>query len=147
MNLTWLISTKHSAPLCTKDLELQKLHTWSIMWLQRIQGFWFSYYAGGAITIGIDRDGLDEYVRLNPSLETLDDFVTTLIADTFIPEMILRSCRVSANLLDTGDLHMVLENLVTSENTCRMFVETMANDINNPPRNNGSMTTTAVPQV
>ena len=103
---------------------------------------------GGAITIGLDQSGLDEYIRLNPSLGTIDSLVTTLISDTFIPEVILRSCKLSANLLDTGDLHMVFENVMSSDNACRMFVETMANKINNPPRNNGSTeVTTAIPQV
>lgn len=44
---------------------------------------------------------------------------------------------------------MVMETMVSTENICHMFVEMMANEINNPPRNNGSRqeVTTAFPQV
>ena len=95
------------------------------------------------MTLGFDRDALDEYIRQNPSLETLDEFLTTLVGNGFIPENILRLCRVAVTLLRTGDVHIVLENIQRAGSACRMFVEQIAEKINNP----ASAVTTSSPQV
>ena len=88
---------------------------------------------GGAVTIDFDRDAFDEFIRLNPELETLDEFLKELVASGFIPEEIIRACTITANLLSTGSLHLLLENILDSGNTCRMFAEEIADRINNPP--------------
>ena len=96
--------------------------------------------------IGLDRDAVDEYVRLNPDKDTVDEFLKELVATSFIPADILRRCSVSANLLRTGDLQMVLESVASTDNACAMFAERIADKINNPP--DGAVTVTdASPQV
>ena len=83
---------------------------------------------------------------MNPLFDTLDEFIKGLIADGFIPEDILRQCRLAANLLDTGELHMVLENIERLGDVCRNFMEEIAEKINNPG-DDESTVTTAIPQV
>jgi len=107
-----------------------------------------SFPAGGAVTIGLDRDAVDEYVRLNPSVDTVDEFLKALVASGFIPEDIIRRCNISANLLRTGDLHVVLESVIRSDNVCSRFAQRIADRINNPPEGGATMTTTNTnPQV
>lgn len=102
------------------------------------------------MTIGLDRDAVDEYVRLNPSLDTVDELLKVLVASRFIPEDVVRRCKVAASLLRTGDLHVLLENINSSDSTCAMAAEQIAERINNPPMgDDGTETTTtaANPQV
>ena len=68
----------------------------------------------------------------------------TLVGNGFIPENILRLCRVGVTLLRTGDVHIVMENIQRAGSACRMFVEQIADRINNPPSTN---VTTTSPQV
>ena len=101
------------------------------------------FLLGGAVTIRLIRAILDEYLRLNPSLETVDDVIKSLIADGFITEDIIRQCKIAANLLDTGDLHVVLENRLNMGTPCRDFAERIAAKINNP----SDSAADAIPQV
>lgn len=95
--------------------------------------------------IGLDHDAVDEYTRLNPDLETVDEFLTMLISSDFIPEDITRHCKIQANLLSTGSLHMVFESVNKSESICRSYSESIADQINN--RSANSTTTTTYPQA
>ena len=97
--------------------------------------------------IGLDRDAVDEYVRLNPDKDTVNEILKELVATGFIPGDILRRCNVSASLLRTGDLEMVLESVVSTDNTCTMFAERIADKINNPPDGEATATEAANPQV
>ena len=102
--------------------------------------------AGGAVTIGLDLDAVDEYTRLNPDLETVDEFLTMLISSDFIPEDITRSCKIQANLLSTGSLHMVFENVNNSQSIkCKNYSDSIADQINN--RTADSTETTIYPQA
>jgi hypothetical protein len=89
--------------------------------------------AGGAVTIGLDYDALDEYLRLNPSVDTIDSFLRVLLRSQFIPDDVASRCIVAANLLNSGDFHMVLENLILSDPICGTAVEEIADRINYPP--------------
>lgn len=104
---------------------------------------------GGALTIGLDRDAMDEYIRLNPEMDTVDEFLKELVNSGFIPMDVLERCMVSASLLETGDLNMVMESMDNSnENTCSMFAETVADRINNPQESSATMVQTAPnPQI
>ena len=97
--------------------------------------------------IGLDREALDEYVSLNPSVDTVDELLKILVASRFIPEDIVRRCRVAANLLRTGDLHVVLESVNGSESSCATAAENMAERINNPPNSTSTLSNSANPQV
>lgn len=112
--------------------------------------WFFSVYlfVGGAVTIALNHEALDEYIRLNPSFETVDEVLITLITSRFIPENIIRRCNASANILMTGDMQLVLKNVMNSERICHMFAAQIAEAINNPPMSdNSSDTTIAIPQV
>lgn len=81
-------------------------------------------------------------------MDTVDELLKTLVVSRFIPEDIVRRCKVAANLLRTGDLHIVLENVMNSDGACAMAAEDMADKINNPPTSDGTATSTAaIPQV
>lgn len=108
------------------------------------------------MTIGLDRDGLDEYIELNPSLDTVDELLETLVADGFISEESLERCTMEGSLLETGNLHMLLQNKMNTDNFCYMTIEEIADIINNPPGQESSSAarsarsvsiTTAIPQV
>ena len=79
-------------------------------------------------------------------METIDEFLTVLIEDGFIPQNYLRSCNISASIIRTGDLQIVLESILNSGRICRMFVEEIAERINTPPIGETSVTI-ANPQV
>ena len=97
------------------------------------------------MTIGLDGDSLDEYVRLNPSVDTVTDLLNVLVQSRFITMTVASRCNVEASLLDSGDLHMVLENLMNSDSICAMAAQEIADRINNPPM--GDEITEANPQV
>lgn len=80
---------------------------------------------------------------MNPDFETLDDVVKSLIADGFIPDNILRVCRLAASILDTAELQLVMENVNRDGSICRDFLDTVADKINNPDTSG----TIALPQV
>lgn len=110
--------------------------------------FWvFAFVSGGAVTIGLDRDAVDAYVRSNPTLDTVEEFLRELVETGFIPEEVVRRCKIVANLLDSGDMHVVLENLVNTDTICAMAAERIANRINNPPMSDDTSTVTPNPQV
>ena len=58
--------------------------------------------AGGLVSIALDRDGLDEYVRLNPSLHTVDDFSAVILASGFIPTNVTARCFLEFTPTDRG---------------------------------------------
>ena len=58
--------------------------------------------AGGVVSVALDRDGLDEYVRLTPTLRTLDDFSTVVLASGFIPTNITARCFLEFTPTDRG---------------------------------------------
>ena len=100
------------------------------------------------MTLALDSKALDEYVELNPSVDTVDELVKRLVASGFIPERILRRCKMAVNMLKTGDLHLVFENVNRTGNACYRFVQEIAKAINNPREGlPTTMTTTAFPQV
>ena len=95
--------------------------------------------------IGLDRDALDDYISLIPSVDTVDEVLKVLVASRFIPEDIVRRCRVAANLLRTGDLHVVLEG---SDSSCAMAAKHIADRINNPnSTSTAAVSIAANPQV
>ena len=108
------------------------------------------------MTISLDREGLDEFIELNPDLDTIDRLLETLVASRFISEQTLLSCGVDATLLQTGDLHLLLENNNSAHNVCFTAAQEFAGLINNPPSgetgSNGARSvrntaTEAIPQV
>lgn len=111
-----------------------------------------SHVVGGAVFIGLDRDGLDEYIELDPSLSTVDELLETLVSSGFITDQVLQRCGIEGSLLETGELHILLENKVSTDNLCYMAVVEIAESINNPQGNTDigtttTTTTTAIPQV
>lgn len=95
------------------------------------------------MTIAFDRDALEAYIKLNPSLETVDDFLMLLIADGFISEDNLRQCTITVSLLFSGDMYLALKANTNSDSPCARFAEEIVRRINDPPRNDSSGTAVA----
>ena len=98
---------------------------------------------GGVVSIAMDKEGLDEYVQLNPSISDLDDLIGSAIATGFIPQETLNRCNITSSLLDTGDLQIVLESNQTNERYCNHAAEELATNIDDPTVNQIAVT----PQV
>ena len=65
--------------------------------------------SGGGITIGFDRERFDNYLNLNPSVETVDDLPLRIILSGLISEEDLLQCDVKASMLNEGDLFIAFE--------------------------------------
>ena len=107
------------------------------------------------MTIGLDRVGLDDYIELNPSVDTVDELLKRILASGIIPEDVIASCLIEAGLLDSGELHLLLENKMFADSTCFEAVQALADLINNPPSSDSSTgkrsvratSTSGLPQV
>ena len=109
------------------------------------------------MTIGLDRVGLDDYIELNPSVDTVDELFKRILTSGIIPEDVIASCLIEAGLLDSGELHILLENREFEDSTCFEAAQDLANLINNPPGSESDSTngkrsvratsTSAIPQV
>ena len=99
--------------------------------------------------------GLDDYIELNPSVDTVDELLKRILASGIIPEDVIASCLIEAGLLDSGDLHILMENREFEDRTCFEAVRDLADLINNPPSSDSSAgkrsiratSTGALPQV
>lgn len=105
--------------------------------------FYSFLFVGGIVSIAMDKEGLDEYVQLNPSISDLDDLIGSAIATGFIPQETLDRCNITSSLLDTGDLQIVLESNQTNEQYCNHAAEELAINIDDPTVNQIAVT----PQV
>ena len=56
----------------------------------------------------MDLAGLSEYVRLNPSIRTLDDFIELLVDSNFISDEITEKCELEASLTVSGNIQITL---------------------------------------
>ena len=56
----------------------------------------------------MDLAGLSEYVRLNPSIRTLDDFIELLVDSDFISDEITEKCELEASLTVSGNIQITL---------------------------------------
>ena len=105
--------------------------------------------SGGGITIGFDRNALEEYLTINPSVETVDDLMLRVFSSGLISRENQSHCEVSASLLNEGDLFIALKAIVRSEDYCMMLAQRLENVINDPPsmRNSSTPVLTPLPQV
>ncbi len=106
--------------------------------------------SGGGITIGFDRNALEEYLTINPSVETVDDLMLRVFSSGLISRENQSHCEVSASLLNDGDLFIALKAMVRSEDYCMMLAQRLENVINDPPSMRNSSSTpvlTPLPQV
>ena len=56
----------------------------------------------------MDLVGLGEYVRLNPTIRTLDDFIELLVDSDFISDDIMEKCELEASLTVSGNIQLTL---------------------------------------
>ncbi len=63
------------------------------------------------MVVAIDFRGLGEFVRLNPGLRTIDDFVESLIDAEFISTETLERCRVGVSFSSSENLEITLEGV------------------------------------
>ena len=82
------------------------------------------------MTIAFDRDLLDEFIMVDPSVETVDDYLEELIDEDFISDEDLMMCKTSATLLDTGDLFLSFRSVRNSDSYCAMLAAMLVDTIN-----------------
>ena len=78
--------------------------------------------------------GLREYVRINPSVRTLDDFTELLVDSGFISDDITERCELEASLTVSGNIQLVLSPRSDDEDDaefCNAASERIAATINN----------------
>lgn len=71
----------------------------------------FSYLntiLGGVVLVAVNFDGLRDYIRINPRVRTVDDFIDDLVDSGFISEEIVDRCDVEASLTATRNIQITL---------------------------------------
>ena len=63
---------------------------------------------GGIVFIAMNLAGLREYVRINPSVRTLDDFIELLVDSDFISDEITERCELEGSLTVSGNIQITL---------------------------------------
>ncbi len=64
----------------------------------------------------MDLVGLGEYVRLNPSIRMLDDFIELLVDSDFISGAITERCELEASLTVSGNIQLTLSPRSNDDN-------------------------------
>ena len=83
--------------------------------------------------MAIDSRGLGEFVRLNPSVRTIDDFVELLVESGFISEETTERCDVSVSFTSSENLEISLEGVEPDDDVfCGEETERLTQLINNP---------------
>ena len=85
--------------------------------------------------IAMDLVGLSEYVRLNPSIRTLDDVIEALIDSNFIGDDITDKCDLEASLTVSGNIQIALSVRSQDDDDakfCNAASELIAAAINDP---------------
>lgn len=105
-------------------------------------------HIGGIITVAVDFAGLREYIRINPTIRRLDDFVEELVDYGFIEEEITERCQLEASLTTTRNIQLTL-SAVTDEDSdfCSDASERLAAAINDPSSISGDSQFVQVPEV
>lgn len=88
--------------------------------------------AGGIVFIAMDLTGLSEYVRLNPSIRTLDNFIELLVDSDFISDDITEKCELEASLTVSGNIQLALSSRSNDDDAefCNAASELIAAAIN-----------------
>ena len=88
----------------------------------------------------MDLAGLSEYVRLNPSIRTLDDFIELLVDSDFVSDEITEKCELEASLTVSGNIQIVLSARSDDDddgkfcNAASEFIATAINDLSLVPQ-------------
>lgn len=100
---------------------------------------------GGIVIVAIDSRGLGEFVRLNPRVRTIDDFVGLLVESGFISEETTERCEVSVSFTSSENLEISLEGVEPDDDVfCGEEGKRLTQLINNPSAADASV---ARPQV
>lgn len=83
--------------------------------------------------VAIDFAGLRDYVKINPRVRTLDDFIAVLLQSGFISEEVTERCELEAELTNTGNIQITLSARVEEDSAfCNNASERLAASINDP---------------
>ena len=106
-------------------------------------------FPGGGLTVGFDRTALEEYLKFNPSVETVNDLMARVFLSGLISKEDLKHCDVRASLTDGGDLFIAFKAKVISEDYCSNLANRLRDVIDNPPMNDTATASnsTSAPQV
>ena len=84
--------------------------------------------------MAIDFRGLGEFVKLNPRVRTIDDFVELLIDANFISVETVERCEVGVSFTSSENLEITLEGVGPDDDVfCGEASMNLASLINNPP--------------
>ena len=88
----------------------------------------------------MDLAGLSEYVRLNPSIRTLDDFIELLVDSDFISDETTEKCELEASLTVSGNIQITLSARSDDEddtkfcNAASELIAAAINDLSSVPQ-------------
>jgi len=126
------------------------LHLFSPLFVMAFIEFIYIFFSttafpGGGLTIAFDRDALEEYLHLNPSLQTVDDLSIRILLSDVISKEDRNRCNITFSLLDEGDLFIAFEAKSRADDYCMKASERVSKLINDLPED--ASTSVAVPQV
>ena len=107
-------------------------------------------HSGGGLTIRFDEDKFESYLEMNPSVETVDDLLLSIVQSDLISKKDLLHCDLQGSLLDNGDLFISLEALNKYESYCLNLAKKITNVINSLSQAGETISAsnfTAIPQV
>ena len=101
--------------------------------------------SGGIIFIAVDFVGLRDYIRINPTLRTLNDFIEILIDSGFIDDEVTDRCELEGSLTTSRNIQITL-SAEDDEDTkfCNDASQEIAAAINNL---SSVSATTRIPEV
>jgi hypothetical protein len=86
----------------------------------------------------LDLVGLGEYVRLNPSIRMLDDFIELLVDSDFISDDITERCELEASLTVSGNIQLTLSPTGSDDdefcNAASKLIAAAINDLSMVPQ-------------
>ena len=106
------------------------------------------FTSGGIIIVAIDFAGLRDYIRINPSVRTVDDIIEALVESDFISDEVTDRCELEATLTTTRNIQITLSAEDDNDVTfCNEASEKIAAAINDPSSVTGDPLSVQVPEV
>ena len=106
------------------------------------------YTSGGAVFVALDLAGLRDYIRINPSMRTLDDIIEALVESGFISDEVIDRCGLEATLTTTRNIQITLSAQNNDDAAfCIGAGDDLADFINNPSSVSDNSQFVQVPEV
>ena len=83
------------------------------------------------VSVAVDRDGLGDYAELDPSVDTLDEFMEKLVRNNVIPRNVSDRCEIQASTTASRNMEVAFSaRNRTHAQYCHEQGQDMANRIN-----------------